>query len=182
MGRIVNGAGLILTGTSKMAGETLLGLAGAGTSYTGIGFAGMIAGAITSMAGSALRPYVVPKKNPALVGGEQKNIAKKTAMGADDAAGGVEGNTGAQGVGNPVSVEGRGNTGRIIPNTLNEQMAMNQVKSNPLEGATKVPLEMSDPRWPASEGWVKMQSVIENADGTKTTIHLNYSRLFRESG
>ena len=81
MGRIVNGAGLILTGTSKMAGETLLGLAGAGTSYTGIGFAGMIAGAITSMAGSALRPYVVPKKNPALVGGEQKNIAKKTAMG-----------------------------------------------------------------------------------------------------
>ena len=182
MGRIVNGAGLILTGTSKMAGETLLGLAGAGTSYTGIGFAGMIAGAITSMAGSALRPYVVPKKNPALVGGEQKNIAKKTAMGADDAAGGVEGNTGAQGVGNPVSVEGRGNTGRIIPNTLNEQMAMNQVKSNPLEGATKVPLEMSDPRWPASEGWVKMQSVIENADGTKTTIHLNYSRLCRESG
>ena len=64
-----------------MAEGTLLGLAGAGTSYTGIGFAGMIAGAITSMVGSALRPYVMPKKNPALAGGEQKDIAKKAAMG-----------------------------------------------------------------------------------------------------
>lgn len=66
-----------------------------------------------------------------------------------------------------MAVEGRGNTGRTIPNTLNEQMAIHQVQSNPLEGATKVPLEMMDPRWPASEGWVKMQSVVQNADGTK---------------
>ena len=83
----------------------------------------------------------------------------------------------AQGVGNPVAVEGRGNTGRTVPNTLNEQMAMNQVQSNPLEGATKVPLEMTDPRWPASEGWVKMQSVVQNADGTKTTIHYVYNEI-----
>lgn len=40
------------------------------------------------------------------------------------------------------TVGGRGNTGRTIPNTLNEQMAMHQVQSNPLEGATKVPLEI----------------------------------------
>lgn len=56
-------------------------------------------------------------------------------------------------------------------------MAMNQVQSNPLEGATKVPLEMTDPRWPASEGWVKMQSVIQNADGIKTTIHYVYNEI-----
>ncbi len=90
-------------------------------------------------------------------------------------AGEVEGGSGAQGVGNPVAVEGRGNTGRTVPNTLNEKMSMNQVQSNPLEGATKVPLEMTDPRWPASEGWVKMQSVVQNADGTKTTIHYVYN-------
>ncbi len=140
VGRIVNGAGLILTGITKMAGGTFLGLAGAGTSFTGLGFAGMIAGAITSMSGSsdviqgfneirlgwnndrttqtgnyvrdtlyggndtiyhlstgtaamagmALKPYVIPRNNPALAGGEQKDIAKKAAMGADDAAGGVE--------------------------------------------------------------------------------------------
>lgn len=88
---------------------------------------------------------------------------------------GSEGGSGTQGVGNPVAVEERGNTGRTIPNTLNEQMAMHQVQSNPLEGATKVPLEMTAPRWPASEGWVKMQSVVQNADGTKTTIHFLYN-------
>ena len=44
-----------------------------------------------AMAGMALRPYVMPKKNPVLAGGKQKDIAKKAAMGADDAAGGAEG-------------------------------------------------------------------------------------------
>lgn len=92
-----------------------------------------------------------------------------------ESTGAGEGGAGTQGVGNPVAVEGRGNTGRTIPNTLNEQMAMHQVQSNPLEGATQVPLEMTDPRWPASEGWVKMQSVVQNADGTKTIIHFLYN-------
>jgi hypothetical protein len=88
-----------------------------------------------------------------------------------------EGDSPTQGVGNPVEVEGRGNTGRTTPNTLNEQMAMNQVQSNPLKGATKVPLEMNDARWPASEGWVKMQSVVQNTDGTKTAIHYVYNEI-----
>ncbi len=43
------------------------------------------------MAGMALRPYVMPKRNPVLAGGAQKDIAKKAAMGADDAAGSIEG-------------------------------------------------------------------------------------------
>ena len=47
---------------------------------------------MAAMAGSALRPYVMPKKNPALAGGEQKDIAKKAAMGADDAVGGANRN------------------------------------------------------------------------------------------
>ena len=90
---------------------------------------------------------------------------------------GIEGTTVAKGVGNPVKVEGRGNTGRNCPNTLNEQMAMHQVQSNPLEGATKVPIEMTDPRWPASEGWVKMQSVVHNSDGTTIIIHYAYNEI-----
>ncbi len=53
VGRIVTGTELILTGVFKMAGGTFLGFAGATTSYTGLGFAGVIAGAITSMAGSS---------------------------------------------------------------------------------------------------------------------------------
>ncbi len=34
-----------------------------------------------AMVGMALRPYVMPKKNPVLAGGKQKDIAKKAAMG-----------------------------------------------------------------------------------------------------
>ena len=59
-------------------------------------------------------------------------------------------------------------------------MALEQVMSDPLENATKVPMskEMGDPRWPASEGWVKMQSVVEYSDGTKTTIHFVYNENY----
>ena len=90
---------------------------------------------------------------------------------------GKETGTGTQGVGNPVKVEGRGSTARTIPNTLNEQMAMNQVQSNPLKNATKLPFEMKDSRWPALEGWVKMQSVVKHMDGSKTVIHFVYNEI-----
>ena len=75
-----------------------------------------------------------------------------------------EGGSGSTGVGNPVPVEGKGNTGRVSPNNLNEQMAMHQVQSNPLEGASKLPFNMNDSRWPSSEGWVKMQNVVRLND------------------
>ena len=85
------------------------------------------------------------------------------------------GNT--SGVGNPVEIAGRGSKDRTVPNTLNEQMVMSQVRSNPLDGATKVPVEMTDPRWLGSEGWVKMQSVVQHSDGTKTIIHFAYNEI-----
>ena len=80
------------------------------------------------------------------------------------------------GVGNPVKIEGRGSTGRTISNTLNEQMAMHQVQSNPLEGAIDMsqlskPIIMTDPRWPAAEGWVKMGN---NVNGIE--IHFVYNK------
>ena len=81
------------------------------------------------------------------------------------------------GVGNPVKIEGRGNTGRIIPNKLEEQMAMHQVQSNPLKGAFEIPIKLNDARWQASDGWVKMQSIVETSDGNKITIHYVYNKL-----
>ena len=70
-------------------------------------------------------------------------------------------------------------TGRTIPNNLMEQLSMEKVKSNPLENAHKIPIELSDPRWPASEGWVKMQSVVEYSSG-KTVIHFVYNTITGE--
>ncbi len=98
----------------------------------------------------------------------------------DDVANMVDdatGNTATQGVDNSVKIEGRGSTGRTIPNTLNEQMAMHQVKSNPLNGAVDMsqldkPIIMSDSRWPASEGWVKMSN---NVNGIE--IHFVYNKI-----
>lgn len=80
------------------------------------------------------------------------------------------------GVGNPVEVEGRGNTGRTVPNSLDEQMAMHQVQSNSLDGAmdmsqARKPVIMTDPRWPASERWIKMSN---NVNGIE--IHFVYNK------
>jgi RHS repeat-associated protein len=70
---------------------------------------------------------------------------------------------------------GRGSTGRTTPNNLDEQLAMKEVVSNPLDGATAVPTKnMNDPRWLGSEGWVKMQKIIKTSNG-KINIHFNYN-------
>ena len=75
-------------------------------------------------------------------------------------------------------VQGAGNPGRTIPNTLNEQMAMHQVVPNPLDNAidmsqlNKHPIIMTDPRWSASDGWVKMSN---NVNGIE--IHFVYNKI-----
>lgn len=64
---------------------------------------------------------------------------------------------------------GRGHTGRTEPKNFKEQLAMEQVMSNPA-GKTIVPSEkMNDPRWPGKDGWVKQ---AENVDG----IEIHYNR------
>ena len=58
---------------------------------------------------------------------------------------------------------GRGSTGRIVPLNLKEKLRMEEVMSNPVKhGIPATSKPMGDPRWPASEGWVKMR----NADNT----------------
>ncbi len=80
-------------------------------------------------------------------------------------------------IGNPVDVAGYGNKGRVLPNNLNEQMAMQQVMSNPLNGANQLPFKMTDTRWSYTDGWVKMQNIVKHADGSQTNIHYVYNKI-----
>lgn len=73
-----------------------------------------------------------------------------------------------------VTIDGsisRGSTGRTEPNNLQEQLAMEQVKSNPSAGYQLPRLTMTYSRWPASEGWVKMQQIVPTSIGN---INIHY--------
>jgi len=70
----------------------------------------------------------------------------------------------------------RGNTGRTDPNNLVEKLAMEQVKSDPLNGSEVLKkITLGDKRWAASEGWVKLQYVV-NSGSHQTTIHFVYNQ------
>jgi hypothetical protein len=60
-------------------------------------------------------------------------------------------------------------TGRTTPVNLTEQFAMKQAISNPQAGM-RVPITMSDPRWPAKDGWMKMR---QNINGVEIHYVLN---------
>lgn len=68
----------------------------------------------------------------------------------------------------------RGSTGRTMPQNLKEKLAMEQVQASPLDGAKQLPTIMSDPRWPASEGWVKMASHVNGVE-----IHFVYNTIIQ---
>lgn len=57
---------------------------------------------------------------------------------------------------------GRGSTGRTTPNNLEEQLAMEEVMSSP--GGIDLPVEMTDTRWPASDGWVKRAQNVNDVE------------------
>ena len=56
---------------------------------------------------------------------------------------------------------------------------MKQVQSNPLSGATKLPVEMTDSRWLGTDGWVKMQNIVTLSDGSKINIHFVYNESLK---
>lgn len=62
-----------------------------------------------------------------------------------------------------VKVLGRGSTGRTTANTLEEQLAMKEVKSNP-QGIVLTRIPMTDPRWPKEDGWVKMAHNVNGVE------------------
>ncbi|MGX5519378.1 S-layer homology domain-containing protein [Bacillus cereus] len=61
-----------------------------------------------------------------------------------------------------VKILGRGSTGRTTANTLEEQLAMKEVRSNPQGKEIRVP--MTDPRWPKEDGWVKMAHNVNGVE------------------
>lgn len=64
--------------------------------------------------------------------------------------------------------------GTTLPRVLREQLAVEEALSRPTAG-TQLPLKMTDPRWPASDGWVKMQQVIQSG-GREGPINVHYLR------
>jgi RHS repeat-associated protein len=62
-------------------------------------------------------------------------------------------------------IRGGHSTGRTEPTNLKEKLAMEQARSNPAAG-TEIPLKkgMTDPRWPASKGWVKMRQNVNGVE------------------
>jgi hypothetical protein len=76
-----------------------------------------------------------------------------------------------KGAGNEVKILGKGSTGRTTANNLTEQLAMKEVKSNPLAGAKELTsVKMSDSRWLVNDGWVKMS---KNVNGVE--VHYVYN-------
>jgi hypothetical protein len=65
-------------------------------------------------------------------------------------------------------------TGRTTPKNLLEKLAMEEVKSNPFDGYQINKVKMSDDRFSASRGWVKMQKIIHTSQGD-INIHYNYN-------
>ncbi|MGL5830055.1 MAG: hypothetical protein ACRC0L_10865, partial [Angustibacter sp.] len=59
----------------------------------------------------------------------------------------------------------RGTTGRTTPANLKEQLAMTEVRANP-DGRVLDNITMRDPRWPATEGWEKVEHIVKGI-----TIH-----------
>ena len=53
---------------------------------------------------------------------------------------------------------GLGSTGRTVPANLQEQIAMTAVRNNPA-GRQLSNIVLNDSRWPAGDGWVKMQQI-----------------------
>lgn len=58
---------------------------------------------------------------------------------------------------------GLGSTGRVTPANLTEQLAMEEVRSNPA-GVQLRNITMSNSRWPAADGWAKMQQIVNGVN------------------
>jgi filamentous hemagglutinin len=74
----------------------------------------------------------------------------------------LEGSGGAGANNTPL---GLGSTGRTVANSLNEQLAMKEVMSDPAAGTVvQMRSGMADSRWSSSEGWVKMTQIVNGIE------------------
>ena len=65
---------------------------------------------------------------------------------------------------------GRGSTGRSVPENLIEQLALEEIMSNPALGKVLDNIKMADLRWHEADGWVKMGWQSDNLPKS-TQIH-----------
>ncbi len=66
-------------------------------------------------------------------------------------------------------------TGRTTWNNLDEQLAMQKVLADPLEGSKKIINNLSDPNLPGNPSdWAKHQTVVD-INGNKISIHFDYN-------
>jgi len=79
-----------------------------------------------------------------------------------------------------LGILGKGSTadlakGTTLPRNLREQLAIEQAAASPAAG-TKLRIEMTDPRWPASQGWEKWQQIIKPG-GEPINVHYLRNRV-----
>lgn len=68
-------------------------------------------------------------------------------------------------------------TTRWLPSTLREKLAVDEAMQNPTAGVTASGA-LRDPRWPASEGWIKLQQTIDPGGGEgPISVHYNYNTV-----
>jgi|GEM_PF-2010551 hypothetical protein len=67
-------------------------------------------------------------------------------------------------------------TGRVSATCLEEELFMQEVMSDPLYNASTTSVVMGDTRWPATDGWVKMQRISSGG----INIHFLYNTMTGE--
>ncbi|WP_328395667.1 hypothetical protein [Nocardia sp. NBC_00416] len=67
-------------------------------------------------------------------------------------------------------------TGRTTPGSHKEKAAMGWVQDYPEYGEVLRNVTLRDPRWPATDGWVKMSQTVDD-----TEIHYVYNPATREA-
>jgi hypothetical protein len=80
----------------------------------------------------------------------------------------------------PPQVLGRGSTANLakettLPRNVREQLAVEQAMAEPTAGNELERIGMNDPRWPASDGWVKMEQEIQTG-GREGSVTVHYVR------
>lgn len=72
---------------------------------------------------------------------------------------------------------GKGSTGRNVPKDLIEEIFMDHVLNDPLNGATEFKsIKLNDSRWHHSAGWVKMERKLKTKEGKNVIIHFVYNK------
>ncbi len=175
VGAVVGGVKAAKSGKSVLKGA-LVGAAVGGLAGAGLG----------AVASAALVGSVAATTTQVMIGAGQ--LVSTIAAGGLGAGGFYLANNLQQAVNNiaPVAqttssvtqTSSRGSNRRIEPTNLLEQLAMEKVKADPFAGTQLSNITLNDPRWPSSEGWVKMQQIIQTSQGD-INIHYVYNSILK---